>query len=84
MNTDAGRLVEAEELVMAPEGTFMQPAAMTPVTRTIGSNDVGVVAWLLTMKTPECPQGRQVWSWLLQSGPQPTRSRTDVTSPYDS
>ncbi|KAK9790754.1 hypothetical protein WJX73_002279 [Symbiochloris irregularis] len=56
----SGRLVEAEELVMAPEGTFMHPAAMTPVTRTIGSNDVGIVAWLLTMKTPECPQGRQV------------------------
>lgn len=56
----AGRLVEAEELTMSSDGTFDAPGTMFPVTRPIGSNDVGVVAWLLTLKTPECPQGRQV------------------------
>jgi acetyl-CoA carboxylase/biotin carboxylase 1 len=23
-------------------------------------NDVGIVAWVMTLRTPECPQGRQV------------------------
>ena len=45
---------------MGAEGTFMEPAPMHLTHRPIGSNDVGVVAWLLTMRTPECPQGRQV------------------------
>lgn len=26
----------------------------------MGSNSVGMVAWLLTLSTPECPHGRQV------------------------
>lgn len=54
----AGHLVEAEELVMVNNGSF-QPVHMTPVDRPSGQNDVGIVAWLLTLKTPECPQGRQ-------------------------
>lgn len=29
------------------------------VTRAIGSNDVGVVVWALTLRTPEWPHGRQ-------------------------
>ena len=57
---DAGPLVEAEELVMPKEGTYARPAAVTQVDRSPGQNDVGIVAWLLTLKTPECPQGRQV------------------------
>ena len=54
----AGHLVEAEELVMVNQGSF-KPAQMMPVERSSGQNDVGIVAWLLTLKTPECPQGRQ-------------------------
>lgn len=54
--------MEVEELVMSADGTFAEPGTMTPVVRPIGGNDVGVVVWLLTMKTPECPQGRQVGS----------------------
>lgn len=45
---------------MPRHGTYAQPAAMVHVDRPAGQNDVGVVAWLLTLKTPECPQGRQV------------------------
>ena len=56
----AGLLVAAEELVMPATGTDNRPAAVVPVERAPGGNDVGVVAWLLTLKTPECPQGRQV------------------------
>ena len=54
--------MEAEELVMVPGGTFKAHAEMIQVNRAIGQNDVGIVAWLLTLKTPECPQGRQVGS----------------------
>ena len=35
-------------------------AVLLPMMREKGLNDVGMVAWLLTMKTPECPEGRQV------------------------
>ena len=52
--------MEAEELVMPATGTYHHPAPVIPVDRAPGGNDVGVVAWLLTLKTPECPQGRQV------------------------
>ena len=45
---------------MAPGGTFQGHSEMIPVNRPIGQNDVGIVVWLLTLKTPECPQGRQV------------------------
>ena len=54
-----GRLVEVEELVMAPGGTYQRPMPMVPVTRPVGQNDVGVLAWQLTLRTPECPQGRK-------------------------
>ena len=56
----AGPLVESEELVMPPGSTFSQPAGLLTTGREPGQNDVGVVAWLLTLKTPESPQGRQV------------------------
>lgn len=35
-------------------------AQLTPIDREMGQNDVGMVAWLLRMVTPECPEGRQV------------------------
>ncbi|EIE18073.1 hypothetical protein COCSUDRAFT_26470 [Coccomyxa subellipsoidea C-169] len=55
-----GRLVEVEELVMPPGGTHQAPKPLVAVTRPVGQNDVGMVAWTLTMKTPECPQGRKI------------------------
>ena len=33
---------------------------MLPVTREPGLNDVGMVAWLAKLSTPECPNGREV------------------------
>ena len=44
---------------MAPGGTYQRPTPMLPVTRPVGQNDVGVLAWQLTLRTPECPQGRK-------------------------
>lgn len=34
-----------------------------------GLNDVGMVAWHMTLKTPECQQGRQVRGWLALMRP---------------
>lgn len=45
---------------MPPGGTHQAPKPLVAVTRPVGQNDVGMVAWTLTMKTPECPQGRKV------------------------
>ena len=58
----AERLVEEQELVMVQHGTFKRAAAMVPVQRRVGQNDVGIVAWELSLRTPECPQGRKVSS----------------------
>lgn len=33
---------------------------LLPVTREPGLNDVGMVAWLAKLSTPECPEGREV------------------------
>ena len=56
-----GRLVEEQELVMgAGAGSYTTAAPMLPVTRAVGQNDVGIVAWLMTLKSPEYPQGRKV------------------------
>jgi len=55
-----GRLVDAAELVLPPGATFAAPGHMAPVDRAVGRNDVGVVAWILTLRTPECPSGRRI------------------------
>lgn len=44
---------------MAQRSTPGKTLLMVPIDRPSGQNDVGIVAWLLTLKTPECPQGRQ-------------------------
>jgi acetyl-CoA carboxylase/biotin carboxylase 1 len=44
------------DLAMAERGDV----EMVEVNRPMGQNDVGMVAWLLTLRTPECPTGRQV------------------------
>ena len=61
----AGRLVTVEELVMPAGGTHQAPKPMVPVDRPVGQNDVGMIAWVLTLRTPECPQGRKVRARLL-------------------
>ncbi|KAL4426359.1 hypothetical protein ABPG77_004653 [Micractinium sp. CCAP 211/92] len=56
-----GKLLEVQELVAAAGASYRQPPIpLTPVTRPASQNDVGVVAWVWTLRTPECPQGRQV------------------------
>ncbi|KAI9223672.1 carboxyl transferase domain-containing protein [Blastocladiella britannica] len=50
----AGALVEAHELVLGEDGQVRK------VIRPIGNNTCGMVAWVLDMKTPECPKGRQI------------------------
>lgn len=53
----SARLVDVEELVLAPGVTdFRQALRLQRTGRPIGSNDCGMVAWLMTLRTPECPQ----------------------------
>jgi hypothetical protein len=71
-----GRLVEVQELVALerPPGHW----SVQRIERDIGENDVGIVSWLMTLKTPECPQGRQVTAVELDQmggGANPARSR---------
>ena len=57
--------MEAQELEAVEPGDNHRPQAawhMRPVSRPVGENSVGVVAWQLTLKSPECTQGRQVCS----------------------
>lgn len=64
----AGRLVDAEEYAFspcssspsAPCSDFRNPPPLERVARPTGTNDCGMVAWVLTLRTPECPGGRAV------------------------
>lgn len=59
----AGPLVTASELVAPPPPAGAPPNtlwAISPADRAVGCNDVGIVAWTLTLRSPECPAGRQV------------------------
>ncbi|PRW58200.1 acetyl- carboxylase 1-like isoform A [Chlorella sorokiniana] len=57
----AGKLLEVQELVAPPGASYRSASIpLTPVTRPASQNEVGVVAWVMTLRTPECPQGRQV------------------------
>lgn len=48
-------LLDVTELVLDASGSTLEPTD-----RPRGQNDVGMVAWLLTMYTPEYPSGREV------------------------
>eukprot|EP00889_Picochlorum_renovo_P007752 jgi/Picre1/34782/NNA_002248.t1 len=56
------KLVEAQELVPRDEESlnFRESAPLVPMKRPPNLNKVGVVAWLMTLHTPEYPQGRQI------------------------
>ena len=56
----AERLVDAQEIVMSADDASGSAGSMVPVDRKVGLNDVGIVAWMLTLRSPECPQGRKV------------------------
>lgn len=49
---------------MPAGSTHQAPKPMVPVNRPVGQNDLGMIAWALTFRTPECPQGRKVRLWL--------------------
>ena len=54
--------MEVQELeAVEPEACGLHAVwPMQPVSRPVGENDVGIVTWQLTLRSPECPQGRQV------------------------
>jgi len=45
-------LLEVEELLLSDDGV------LSPGNRVVGTNDVGMVGWHATLKTPEYPEGR--------------------------
>ena len=49
--------LEAAELVLKDDKSCVEPLA---VPRTVGINKIGMVAWLMTMRTPEYPTGRDI------------------------
>jgi acetyl-CoA carboxylase / biotin carboxylase 1 len=54
-------LVHAAELVLQSAPNFAQEdAPLAPVSRPVGTNAIGVVAWLLTLRTPEWLEGRRI------------------------
>eukprot|EP00200_Dunaliella_tertiolecta_P012627 CAMPEP_0202373002 /NCGR_PEP_ID=MMETSP1127-20130417/4091_1 /ASSEMBLY_ACC=CAM_ASM_000462 /TAXON_ID=3047 /ORGANISM="Dunaliella tertiolecta, Strain CCMP1320" /LENGTH=2753 /DNA_ID=CAMNT_0048969731 /DNA_START=204 /DNA_END=8465 /DNA_ORIENTATION=+ len=60
----SGRLCVAEELVLSNatggQRAYRGPCQLERCSRPGGKNDCGMVVWALTLRTPECPQGRQV------------------------
>ncbi|KAG1707831.1 hypothetical protein DVH05_024482 [Phytophthora capsici] len=48
-------LMEVRELILNATGK-----TITEITRPRGQNDIGMVAWLLTLYTPEFPDGRGI------------------------
>ena len=50
----SGTLFESKELVLGSDGE------LSPTVRPVGANDIGMLAWLCTIKTPEYPLGREV------------------------
>ncbi|KAJ8604581.1 hypothetical protein CTAYLR_007627 [Chrysophaeum taylorii] len=50
-------ILEAKELLLV---SSEDGVVSTKATRSVGTNDVGMVAWLCTFKTPEYPEGREV------------------------
>ena len=46
------RLLEVEELLLDDDGV------LAPGSRVVGTNDVGMVGWQTTLRTPEYPEGR--------------------------
>jgi acetyl-CoA carboxylase/biotin carboxylase 1 len=47
-------LFKADELIEGPDGELVLGS------RPVGTNQIGMVAWLVNMKTPEYPEGREV------------------------
>ena len=52
--------MEVQELVAPPGASYRDRVPLAPAARPPAQNTVGVVAWLMTLRAPEAPQGRQV------------------------
>lgn len=56
----AGTPVVSEELLLLDPTASAADAQLKMMKRPIGQNDIGIVAWVLTLHSPECPTGRKV------------------------
>jgi len=58
------KLLEAEEFVLnevaLQNGESIWNVDLVPITRPPGQNNVGMIAWIWTIKVPESPDGRQI------------------------
>lgn len=48
------QLFQSDELVMQPDGTLAKQF------RVVGTNKVGMLAWHVSLRTPEYPEGREL------------------------
>lgn len=55
----AGELIEVQEMGLIKDEGTSEPG-LEFVSTTFGKNSIGMIAWLMTLKTPECPFGRQI------------------------
>jgi acetyl-CoA carboxylase/biotin carboxylase 1 len=51
---------DVPEKIFVAKELALQNGKLVEVDRPVGQNDVGMVAWLCTMKTPEYPEGREM------------------------
>ena len=54
LDLDLEQFFESEELIMQGDGTLEKQF------RVVGTNKVGMLAWHVTMRTPEYPEGREI------------------------
>jgi acetyl-CoA carboxylase/biotin carboxylase 1 len=54
VNTMPSHIFESDELVMQADGSLAKEQ------RVVGSNKIGMLAWHVTMRTPEYPEGREI------------------------
>jgi acetyl-CoA carboxylase/biotin carboxylase 1 len=62
--SESTKLLEAEEFVLnetaLQNGESIWNIDLVPITRPPGQNNVGMIAWIWTIKVPEKPEGRQI------------------------
>lgn len=55
-----GKIFSSEELIVVPGTEGEGTTQLAPSDRTVGTNDIGMVAWRATLRTPEYPDGREI------------------------
>lgn len=56
----AGELVEVQEMGLVDGEGSNEGYSLKFVSTSVGMNTIGMLAWLMTLKTPECSYGRQL------------------------